>query len=185
MTDIFCFSRLIQVQYKKLFQYGVNNMEQSMARFSELENKTSLTYQEAREAYNLSLELLKDFQTVTLYKQKYIELVHAFFLELSLNITDPKAFQTFIEEINEWYENVFDSAKELFIALILQQKNNIYNFQMLERLLNYKWIRIEEVQSTEWISRTQAELILNIKIRIKNELKREHLVNIVYEVYTK
>ena len=109
--------------------------------------------------FQLSLALCDKCNAVK-YQEKYRDTIYSLALDIAINIQQPE----YVECLKEKEDAIFSIIySKIFIAIILQQKDHIKNFDYLKKILNRKYIKIQDIEISPLISKTQQELISKYK----------------------
>ena len=90
--------------------------------------------EEAIEGYQLSLALCNHTSALH-FKSIYDDLLFDLFLNITENITNPEYTKLFIQYQKEWVEAFCCEYKELYRAIIVVQKEDIPEYQVIEEIL--------------------------------------------------
>ena len=102
-------------------------------------------------------ELIKSFQValvtcdkdnVIKYQTEYRTVLSNFALEIALNIQYKEYRELFKKLKKSIYTLLYSSNKEIFIALILQSKKDIENYESFRETLNGEYLDIEKIESS-------------------------------------
>lgn len=124
------------------------NKEKALELLNTLKKSASLSYEEATQGYQLSLALCEHKQAIY-FKEQYETLIDEYFLEIALNIDKLKYYEQFIENSKIWTEVLFSGTKEILIAIMLDKKDNVTQWNSLLNILNDDYITVEKVVASD------------------------------------
>ena len=130
-----------------------------------------LSIKKVIEAYQLSLALC-DHKSALHFKELYQELIYELFLKIVTGIEQEKYQNLLKHHSRDWKESLDSTTKEIFIAIILQNKDSVEQWDEIEKILNEDYINIQKVEDSEL---SQINLVELLKLALdQKELAHSH-----------
>jgi len=131
----------------------------------------TLSIKQVVKAYQLSLAL-SDYKSALNFKELYDESTYELFLKIVTGIGQGKYQNLLKHHSGDWKESLDSTTKEIFIAIILQNKESIEQWNELAKVLNEDYINIQKVEDSEL---SQINLVELLKLALEQkELAHSH-----------
>ena len=123
-----------------------------------LRSTTQVTIGEIIQAYQLGLALC-DHESAIYFKELYDEFIYELFFKIFTGIEQEKYQNLLKHHSKDWEESLDSTTKEIFIAIILQNKDSIEQWNELEKILNEDYVNIQKVEDSELSQMNLVELL--------------------------
>jgi len=140
-------------------------------------NINQIEIDETLKNFQLSLALCDEVSSMK-YKERYEALVYKLFLNIALNINKKEYFDEFVKYSEAWYGVINCSSKEIYIAIMFKQKDNIEDLDKFISILEHKqygnYITVSNILSSDLMNNNTEELkkLLNESVFIAKSHER-------------
>lgn len=149
-------------------------------RVEQLKSLDKLSYEESVEAYQLSLAFC-DHTSALHFKNIYYDLLFNLFLEITVNITQPEYTKLFIIYQKDWEEAFCCDYKDLYRAIIVVQKENILDYNIIEEILLKNYGSISSLEEKGLLQYSVEEL-KKMLIEELDDYKNHRIRSDLYEI---
>lgn len=129
----------------------------SQNRLDDLISAKSISIDDAIEGFQLSLALSNHEQSIH-FQKVHKKLLYQLYYDIAINITNPDFLEEFFRRFEEWKELYCCHHKELYVAMLLKQKDQIHDFQKLYNALKGTFNTFDMVDQSELLLQSLDEI---------------------------